>query len=314
MTEHLSDAIFLANLVATLFMLGIIWFVQIVHYPLLAFIGESNLPGYEQKHRSLTFHIVRPVMFVEGVTAALMLLQPPRGVPREILGVAALLLVVAWVSTAFIQVPCHQRLSNAYDLATFRRLIRTNWIRTTAWTARSLLLIGIAWTFLLSPSRLTSQESGQSPAALHVGDPAPDFTATTHDGKTVSLHDFRDRRGLVIFFYPKDGTAICTKEACAFRDSYEKFLAAGVEVMGVSGDTNESHQKFAQDHRLKFPLISDADGSLRKLFQVPSTWGVVPGRVTYVIDQSGIIRQIYSALFASDEHVQQALRILNNPS
>ena len=314
MTEHLSDALFLVNFIATLFMLGIIWFVQIVHYPLLALIGESNLPGYEQKHRALTFRIVAPLMFVEGLTAALLLLQPPRGVPREILVVAALVLVVAWASTAFIQVPCHQKLSNAYDVATIRRLVRTNWIRTTAWSVRSLLLAVIAWTFLLSPSRLTSQEGGQGPAALKVGDPAPDFTATTHDGKTVSLQDLRDRRGLVIFFYPKDGTSICTKEACAFRDSYEKFLAAGVDVIGVSGDTDESHQKFAKDHRLKFPLISDADGSLRKLFQVPSTWGVVPGRVTYVIDQHGLIRQIYSAQFASDEHVKQALQVLNSRS
>lgn len=144
-------------------------------------------------------------------------------------------------------------------------------------------------------------------AKLEVGDNAPDFSATTHDGKTIRLADFLGKRALVLFFYPKDGTPICTKEACAFRDSYDQFIDAGAEVIGVSGDTEESHRTFAQQHKLSFPLISDADGSLRKAFEVPRTMGIFPGRVTYVIDQAGIIRQIFSAQFASSEHVRQAL-------
>jgi thioredoxin-dependent peroxiredoxin len=115
------------------------------------------------------------------------------------------------------------------------------------------------------------------------------------------------KRGLVLFFYPKDGTPICTKEVCAFRDSYEQFTDAGTDVIGVSGDSEESHRTFTQQHKLSFPLISDRDGLLRKAFAVPKTLGLLPGRVTYVIDKDGIIQQIYSAQFASDEHVRQAL-------
>src|SRR5580704_12074967 len=142
---------------------------------------------------------------------------------------------------------------------------------------------------------------------LQVGDRAPDFSATTHDGKRLRLSDYPGKRGLVLFFYPKDGTPICTKEACAFRDSYAQFIEAGAEVIGVSGDSDERHRAFTQQHKLSFPLISDADGSLRKAFAVRKTMGLFPGRVTYVIDKEGIIRHIFSAQFASEEHVRQAL-------
>jgi peroxiredoxin Q/BCP len=144
-------------------------------------------------------------------------------------------------------------------------------------------------------------------ARFEVGDHAPDFSATTYDGNQIRLADFLGKRALVLFFYPKNGTPICTQEACAFHDSYEQFIDAGADVIGVSGDTEESHRTFARQHKLSFPLISDADGSLRKAFAVPKTLRLFPGRVTYVIDQAGIIRQIFSAQFASTEHVRQAL-------
>jgi peroxiredoxin Q/BCP len=146
---------------------------------------------------------------------------------------------------------------------------------------------------------------------LRTGDKAPEFTAVSHRGETVRLSDFLGKRGLVLFFYPKNGTFVCTKEACAFRDSYAKFADAGVEVLGVSGDSDESHRKFATDHQLNFPLISDTDGKLRRLFTVPKTLGIFPGRVTYVIDRQGIIRKIYSAQLASAEHVRQAIDALS---
>lgn len=146
---------------------------------------------------------------------------------------------------------------------------------------------------------------------MKVGDRAPDFSATTYDGKAIGLADYLGKRALVLFFYPKDGTPVCTREACAFRDAYEQFVDAGVDVIGISGDGEESHRRFALQNRLSFPLVSDADGSLRKAFSVPKSMGVIPGRVTYVIDREGIIRQIFSALFASDEHVRQALLAVN---
>jgi thioredoxin-dependent peroxiredoxin len=145
---------------------------------------------------------------------------------------------------------------------------------------------------------------------IRVGDRAPDFSATAQNGEPVSLSDFLGKKAVILFFYPKDGTPICTKEACSFRDSYEQFVDAGAEVIGISGDPDESHRAFAEQHRLPFPLVSDLDGSLRKLFGVPKTLGVLPGRVTYVIDQSGIVRLIFSAQFASDQHVRQALDAL----
>jgi peroxiredoxin Q/BCP len=154
---------------------------------------------------------------------------------------------------------------------------------------------------------VSDAKKDESMKRLQVGDRAPEFVATTQDGSTVRLSDFTGERATVLFFYPKDGTPVCTKEACSFRDSYEKFVEAGAEVIGVSSDTVASHREFAQQHRLSFPLISDTDGALRKAFGVPTTLGLFPGRVTYVIDKEGIVRLVFSAQFASDEHVRQAL-------
>ena len=144
-------------------------------------------------------------------------------------------------------------------------------------------------------------------AKIRVGDKAPDFSALAQDGSTIRLGNYLGQKALVLFFYPKDNSPICTKEACSFRDSYERFTEAGAEVIGVSSDSAQSHQAFAEQHQLSFPLISDHDGSLRKLFGVPSTLGLLPGRATYVIDKEGIIRLVFSAQFASEKHVQRAL-------
>jgi peroxiredoxin Q/BCP len=143
---------------------------------------------------------------------------------------------------------------------------------------------------------------------IQVGDRAPDFSGTTQDGSTIRLSDLLEKRFIVLFFYPKDGTRFCTKEACSFRDSYQKFVDAGAEVVGVSSDSADSHRDFAHEHELPFPLISDSDRALRKVFGVPKTLGLFPGRVTYVIDRTGIVRKIFSAQFATEEHVQQALQ------
>jgi peroxiredoxin Q/BCP len=144
--------------------------------------------------------------------------------------------------------------------------------------------------------------------AIQVDEPVPDFSATCADGHTLRLSDFRGQKVVVLFFYPADDTLICTKEACAFRDSYEAFVEAGAEVIGISGDSDASHQAFAGKHHLPFHLISDADGSLRRLFGVPrSLLGLMPGRTTYVIDKQGIVRLVYTAALASQGHVEQAL-------
>jgi peroxiredoxin Q/BCP len=112
---------------------------------------------------------------------------------------------------------------------------------------------------------------------------------------------------VVLFFYPKDNSAVCTREACAFRDAYEDFVAAGATVVGVSSDTAESHQQFAAQHRLPFLLATDADGSLRRAFGVSKTLGIIPGRVTFVIDRQGVVRHVFSGQFVADRHVREAL-------
>ena len=147
-------------------------------------------------------------------------------------------------------------------------------------------------------------------ASIAVGDRAPDFTLSSQTGAQVSLADYRSNKAVVLFFYPKDETTVCTKEACSFRDAYEDFVQAGAVVIGVSSDPVESHQAFAGGHRLPFLLLSDTDGSLRKAFGVPKTFGLLPGRVTYVIDKEGVVRHVFSSQFSADRHVVEALAVV----
>lgn len=147
-------------------------------------------------------------------------------------------------------------------------------------------------------------------SSLRVGDPAPDFVAETHTGEQISLAQFRGEKIVVLYFYPRDGTPTCTAEACAFRDAYEHFLAAGAVVIGVSGDSLVRHRGFAAQRRLPFLLVSDADGALRRAFGVTPLFGILPGRVTFVIDRQGIVRHCFSATFAAGQHVSEALEVV----
>ncbi len=151
----------------------------------------------------------------------------------------------------------------------------------------------------------------QAASAIQVGDTAPDFTLPTQKkGEAFHLHDLLGKSAIVLYFYPKDDTKGCTMEACSFRDSYEVFKAAGAEVVGVSADSEESHQKFASKYQLPFILLSDKQGELRKLYGVPTTLGVLPGRVTYVIDKQGIVRHIFNDMLNGPKHVTEALKTL----
>lgn len=145
---------------------------------------------------------------------------------------------------------------------------------------------------------------------IQTGDSAPAFTAQAHNGQQVSLADFRGRHVVVLYFYPQDETPGCTKEACAFRDAYEDFVQAGAVVVGVSSDSLDRHQAFASGHRLPFLLLADQDGSLRKAFGVPKTLGLLPGRVTYVIDRDGIVRHVFNSQLFAERHVAEALEIV----
>jgi peroxiredoxin Q/BCP len=145
---------------------------------------------------------------------------------------------------------------------------------------------------------------------INVGDKAPDFTLPSQMGDNVTLSEYFGKKNVVLHFYPKDETRGCTREACKFRDSYNVFTSLGAEVLGVSSDTLESHKSFATHHGLPFLLLSYEDGKVRKLYDVPSTVGIIPGRVTYIIDKKGIIRHIFNSQFKPEQHIEESLQIL----
>jgi peroxiredoxin Q/BCP len=145
---------------------------------------------------------------------------------------------------------------------------------------------------------------------IQVGDKAPDFTLPAQTGEQVRLSDRLGQRVVVLYFYPKDETPGCTKEACAFRDSYEDFTEAGAEVIGVSNDSVDKHVAFTEHHKLPFSLLSDAKGQVRKTYGVPSTLGLLPGRTTYVIDRTGTVRHIFSSQTNIGRHVNDAIDVV----
>lgn len=147
-------------------------------------------------------------------------------------------------------------------------------------------------------------------ATVEVGDKAPDFTLPSQTGENITLSNFFGKKNVVLYFYPKDESRGCTKQACSFRDNYEVFKELGAEVIGVSSDGIESHKSFAEHHLLPFILLSDKDNDVRKMYCVPSTLGIIPGRVTYIIDKIGVVRHIFSSQFQPEKHIEEAIKIL----
>lgn len=134
---------------------------------------------------------------------------------------------------------------------------------------------------------------------IKVGDQLPLFGAKDQNGNDFYIASVLYKKVLVIYFYPKDDTPGCTKQACFFRDQYEEFNDLGAEVIGISSDSVKSHKKFAEQYKLPFTLLSDEDKSLRKLFGVPTNLlGLLPGRVTYVVDKKGIVRLVFDSMNA----------------
>lgn len=145
---------------------------------------------------------------------------------------------------------------------------------------------------------------------VKIGDTAPDFSLASQKDETVTLSKFRGKKNVVLYFYPKDETPGCTREACTFRDSYELFTDLGAEVIGVSADTVESHKAFADHHNLPFTLLSDMNNEVRKLYGAVSTLGLLPGRVTFIIDKKGVVRHVFSSQLQPEKHVKEAREIL----
>src|SRR5262245_9920744 len=142
--------------------------------------------------------------------------------------------------------------------------------------------------------------------SLKVGDQAPPFDVKASDGRRVALADLVGKKNVVLYFYPKDFTMVCTAEACGFRDMYDDLVADDTEVIGVSVQDDESHGKFAARYRVPFPLVADIDKSLAKLYEavggVRSLFGVTK-RVTYVIDKQGKIAGVFDSELRAGVHL-----------
>ncbi len=144
---------------------------------------------------------------------------------------------------------------------------------------------------------------------VKVGDPAPDFEGPTADGSRLGLKDFLGKKNVVLYFYPKDDTPGCTKEACSFRDNLQPIRDMGAEIVGVSLDSIQSHDKFAKKYSLTFPLISDKDKRIAKAYGVLRDIGVSTNRVTFIIDTNGKVAKIFPKVDVT-KHTEEVVSAL----
>jgi len=146
---------------------------------------------------------------------------------------------------------------------------------------------------------------------LEIGSQLPSFTLPDQHGNLFDINAVLGKKNLVIYFYPKDDTPGCTAEACYFQDQFEVFKQVNAEVIGISGQSVESHKNFADKHRLTFTLLSDQGNKIRKQFGVPTNFlGLLPGRVTYIIDKTGKVVYVFNSQSQATKHVDEALQIL----
>jgi len=168
----------------------------------------------------------------------------------------------------------------------------------------------ILFLFSLIFGVLIFQQMGQN-KKVQIGDKIPSFRLQDQNGKDFLIDNFVGKTAMVIYFYPKDDTPGCTKEACSFRDTYADFRDLNAMVIGISADNIASHKKFAAKYNLPFTLLSDTNNAVRNLFGVPGAmFGLIPGRVTYIVNQKGIITEIYDNLFNAEGHIKESLKAL----
>jgi peroxiredoxin Q/BCP len=142
-----------------------------------------------------------------------------------------------------------------------------------------------------------------------IGSEIPEFELLDQNGVNFRITDHIGKKNLVIYFYPKDDTPGCTKEACYFRDQYDVFNQADALIIGISSQSVESHKQFAEKYRLNFTLLSDEGGKVRKIFGATSL-GFIPGRITYIVDKKGIVIYVFNSQIDAEKHVDEAIRIL----
>ena len=170
------------------------------------------------------------------------------------------------------------------------------------------IIIVLLFTLLLvfTFSKMMSQTN-----KLEKGDTIPLFTLKDQNNKDFNIENYRGKKPLVIYFYPKDDTPGCTKEACSFRDEFEAFTDLNVKVIGISSDDVASHKNFADKYNLPFTLLADTEKKVRKLFGVPKSFlGMVPGRVTYIINKHGMIVHVFNSMTDTNKHITESLSAL----
>jgi len=146
---------------------------------------------------------------------------------------------------------------------------------------------------------------------IAIGDTVPTFSLLDQNGKMIKI-DAALGKPMVIYFYPKDDTPGCTKEACKFRDEFENFTDLGAMVIGISADSVESHKNFEEKYNLPFTLLADTENVVRKLFGVPNNLFVIPGRVTYVVNNKGIVVYVFNSQLGSEKHISESLQKLKD--
>ena len=145
---------------------------------------------------------------------------------------------------------------------------------------------------------------------LSKGDTAPSFEGTDQNGNRVKLDDLLKESAVVLYFYPKDFTPVCTAQACLFRDTNAELAAEGVKVVGVSGDDQTSHSRFAETHKVPYPLLSDPDKSIQKSYEARQLLGLLAKRVTYVIDKNKKIRGVFHHELSAQKHLDAVKKVL----
>lgn len=176
---------------------------------------------------------------------------------------------------------------------------------------RNFYLFYLSIYFVLSTSFVVFKDNPEKMKKIEIGSSVPVFELKDQNGELFQLKSVLGKKNLVIYFYPKDDSPGCTKEACAFRDQFEVFEEADALIIGISGQSVESHLDFATKYKLNYTLLSDKGNKVRKLFGVPGNlFGLIPGRVTYLVNKEGKVIYMFNSQIQAEKHVDEALRIL----
>lgn len=176
---------------------------------------------------------------------------------------------------------------------------------------RNFYRIYLAIYAVLFLSYIFLNENNQKMNKIEVGSQIPEFVLKDQNGNDFDISKHIGKKNLVIYFYPKDDTPGCTKEACTFQDMYEDFKKIDAEVIGISGQSVKSHRDFANKHNLSFTLLADEGNNIRKRFGVPTSFfGLLPGRVTYIVNKEGKVIYTFNSQMNAEQHVHEAMKIL----